>query len=299
MPTHESVAISVSVLAEVGSAGGGGLDVSASGLEAIWPQALVLGLLVAVAVLIWPHRVRPQHALLAELEIAGHSSLAAPEGPDASVWQQDPLLLYRRWRLRRDREHLLDGVLVLLDSMAPALAMGLPPARALALAAEASSGGGLDVTATPERRRGDSELERLTGSLTSAAGRSGALASVWSDWARLTRAPEIAFVASAWALSERHGAPLAVAVERAGAGLREARARQRKVRVAVAGPRATVMVLTVLPLTGPAFGIACGIDPAQLYAGSRIGAISAVLGVALIVVGRLWCRRMIRKAVAS
>jgi tight adherence protein B len=55
----------------------------------------------------------------------------------------------------------------------------------------------------------------------------------------------------------------------------------------------------VLPLTGPAFGIACGIDPAQLYAGSRIGAISAVLGVALIVVGRLWCRRMIRKAVAS
>jgi Flp pilus assembly protein TadB len=124
------------------------------------------------------------------------------------------------------------------------------------------------------------------------------LAAVWFDWARLTRAPEIAFVASAWALSERHGAPLAVAVERAAAALRESRARQRKVRVAVAGPRATVTVLTVLPLTGPAFGLACGIDPATLYLGSRIGALSAALGVGLIVLGRLWCRRMIRKAVA-
>ncbi|HET7799117.1 MAG TPA: type II secretion system F family protein [Humibacillus xanthopallidus] len=215
------------------------------------------------------------------------------------MWHEDPLLLYRRWRLRRDREHLLDGVLVLLDSMAPALTMGLPPTRALALAAEATSSGALDTGQAPGRRRGDSELDRLTGSLTAAAARGGALATVWSDWARLTRAPEIAFVASAWALSERHGAPLAVAVERAAAGLREARTRQRKVRVAVAGPRATVTVLTVLPLTGPAFGLACGIDPASLYLGSRVGAVSAVLGVALIVVGRLWCRRMIRKAVAS
>ncbi|TQM64514.1 type II secretion system F family protein [Humibacillus xanthopallidus] len=299
MPTRESAATSVSVLAEVGSAGGGGLDVAGSRLEGVWPPALVLGLLVALALLTWPRRVRPQDALLAEFETVGHGSPAVLEGSDVSVWQQDPLLLYRRWRLRRDREHLLDGVLVLLDSMAPALAMGLPPVRALALAAEATSGAGVDAGTAPGRRRGDSELERLTRSLTAAAGRGGALASVWSDWARLTRAPEISFVASAWALSERHGAPLAVAVERAAAGLREARARQRKVRVAVAGPRATVTVLTVLPLTGPAFGIACGIDPARLYAGSRIGAISAVLGVALIVVGRLWCRRMIRKAVAS
>jgi tight adherence protein B len=215
------------------------------------------------------------------------------------VWQQDPLVLYRRWRLRRDREHLLDGVLVLLDSMAPALAMGLPPARALALAAEATSSDPVEAGRSRGGRRGFTELDRLTGSLTAAASRGGGLAAVWSEWARLTRAPEIAFVASAWALSERHGAPLAVAVERAAAGLREARARQRKVRVAVAGPRATVTVLTVLPLTGPAFGLACGIDPASLYLGSRIGALSAVLGVALIVVGRLWCWRMIRRAVAS
>ena len=149
------------------------------------------------------------------------------------------------------------------------------------------------------RRRGFTELERLTGSLTAAAARGEGLAPVWAEWARLTRAPEIAFVASAWALSEQHGAPLAVAVERGAAGLREARARQRRVQVAVAGPRATVTVLTVLPLTGPAFGLACGIDPVTLYLGSPVGAASATVGVALIVIGRLWCGRMVRRAVAS
>ena len=272
---------------------------AANSMRGILPPAVLIGLLVAVSVLTWPGRVRAEDAVLAGLEAVEGGSSDGARGGSSSVWQEDPILLYRRWRLRRDREHLLDGVLVLLDSMAPALTMGLPPTRALALAAEATSSGALATGPSPGRRRGGSELDRLTGSLTAAAGRGDALATVWSDWARLTRAPEIAFVASAWALSERHGAPLAVAVERAAAGLREARARQRKVRVAVAGPRATVTVLTVLPLTGPAFGLACGIDPASLYLGSRIGSVSAVLGVALIVVGRLWCRRMIRKAVAS
>jgi Flp pilus assembly protein TadB len=71
------------------------------------------------------------------------------------------------------------------------------------------------------------------------------------------------------------------------------------VGVAVAGPRATVTVLTVLPLTGPAFGLACGIDPATLYLGSPIATAAAVAGLTLIAVGRLWCSRMIRRAVAS
>jgi tight adherence protein B len=259
---------------------------------------VVIGLLVGAAVLLWPRGVRTGDAILATVTGGASGTTAADAAADPSVWQQDPLQLYRRWRLRRDREHLLAGVLVLLDSMAPALAMGLPPARALGLAVEATSSSPRDAGQRPGRRRGDSELDRLTGSLTAAASRGGPLATVWFDWARLTSAPEVAFVASAWALSERHGAPLAVAVERAATALREAQARQRKVRVAVAGPRATVTVLTVLPLTGPAFGLACGIDPATLYLGSRIGAVSAALGVGLIVVGRLWCRRMIRKAVA-
>jgi hypothetical protein len=277
---------------------GAGLDLG-PGLVAIWPAALVTSVLVVAAVLTWPRRLGAQDAVVAGLGSAGRAAGSAESLTDLTVWQQDPLVLYRRWRLGRDRDHLLDGVLVLLDSMAPALAMGLPPGRALSLAAEASRGAGPGPEdGSRGRRRGVSELDRLTGSLAVAAGRGGSLSRVWAEWAQLTRSPEIGFVASAWSLSERHGAPLAEAVARAAASLREARARQRKVGVAVAGPRATVTVLTVLPLTGPVFGFACGIDPATLYLGSRIGAVSAVLGLALIAVGRLWCRRMIRKAVA-
>ena len=266
-------------------------------------HGLLAGFLVAAAVLSWPRRFSPARVVLAGSTLTRGGSVA-DAGPfdgsaAASIWQEDPLLLLRRWRLQRNRDHLLDGVLVLLDSMAPALAMGLPPARALALAAEATSSATREGDQSRGRRRGFTELDRLTGSLAVAAERGGGLAPVWTEWARLTRAPEMAFVASAWALSEQHGAPLAVAVQRGAAGLREARARQRRVQVAVAGPRATITVLTVLPLTGPAFGLACGIDPATLYLGSPVGAASATVGVALIVVGRLWCGRMVRRAVAS
>ena len=96
---------------------------------------------------------------------------------------------------------------MLLDSMAPALAMGLPPSRALVLAAGASTTGDESDSASSTSRRGFSsrkdvsDLERLAGALTAAAERGAPLAQVWHDWGRQTRSREISFVASAWALS--------------------------------------------------------------------------------------------------
>jgi tight adherence protein B len=102
-------------------------------------------------------------------------------------------------------------------------------------------------------------------------------------------------VAAAWGLSETTGCPLAEAVERAAAQLRSALATRRKVRAAVAGPQATVTVLTVLPLTGPLFGLACGVPPGELY-GNAIGLSCLGAGVVLIIFGREWCRRLVRQA---
>ncbi len=313
---------------------------------------LIVGLLVAALVLIWPPRRRGAAAATALGGTGfggrdGRSLLGDGGGggggeqagglAESSVWRQDPVVLYRTWRLRHDPDVLLQGVLELLDAMSPALALGLTPARALSLAIAATTrtagpepvgsteagGGGdgalllaghrRDGRADPQlpesrtarqgpRRRGrapGTDVDRLVGSLTAAAHRGVGLADVWAQWARLTRSPDLAFVASAWALSEHHGAPLAVAVDRAAAGLREARARRRRVAVAVAGPKATVTVLTLLPLAGPAFGAACGIDPATLYLGSPLAATGALVGLALIIVGRLWCQAMIRRAVAA
>lgn len=140
---------------------------------------------------------------------------------------------------------------------------------------------------------------RLGEALAEAARQGGSVAAVWADYADRSGSRDLAFVAAAWRLSEDTGVPLALAVARAAAGLREARTRQRKVAVAVAGPRATVAVLTVLPLTGPLFGLACGVGPAELYGERPIGALSAVGGVLLMALGRFWCRRMIRRAVTA
>ena len=98
-------------------------------------RGLLVSLLIVAAVLTWPRRVSPERAVLAVPAsragvLAGEGAAGVmPFGDSArrGMWHQDPVALYRRWRLRRDRGHLLEGVLVLLDSMAPALAMGLPP----------------------------------------------------------------------------------------------------------------------------------------------------------------------------
>ena len=50
------------------------------------------------------------------------------------------------------------------------------------------------------------------------------------------------------------------------------------------------------PLTGPVFGLACGVAPTELYLSNPIGTASAVAGVVLIWAGRLWCRRLVESA---
>lgn len=225
-----------------------------------------------------------------------------------SLWQQDPVDLYRRWRLRRRPGELVDDVLDLLRGIAPGLESGLTPSRAIGLAATSTLGGdrvALARGAVGTRRRrttapdGSSvhDIDLLVGQLLHVTEQAQPVSPVWAEWAQRSASAELAFVAAAWRLSETTGAPLASAVGRAVRGLLDARARRGKVAVAVAGPRATVTVLTVLPLTAPLFGMACGIDPVTLYLGSPIATVSAASGIALGWAGRAWCRRMIRSAV--
>ncbi|KRF45492.1 hypothetical protein ASH01_06585 [Terrabacter sp. Soil811] len=260
---------------------------------------------------------------------------AAGQG-GASLWRQDPVDLYRRWRLRRRPGALVDDVLDLLRGIGPALGAGLTPSRAIELAATSTLGAervqlarqaharqdharqdqrsrarnsrhaaSLSAPGRPwssgGTARGDdrpaADIDRLVGSLLHASHRAEPTSPVWAEWAARSASAELALVAAAWRLSENTGAPLASAVDRAVGGLLDARTRRGKVAVAVAGPRATVTVLTLLPLTGPIFGLACGIDPATLYLGSPIATVSVVAGVLLVWVGRVWCSRMVRRAV--
>lgn len=312
----------------------------------------VVALLLTMAVLAWPVRDRIGRAaavLGAGSEAGGQSRHGGSAGQVAravtrrgpvslgGIWHQDPVEVFRRWRLRRKPDDVIASALALLDATEPALVAGLPPSTAIGLAVAAVETGGHDAdgvdraSSLPEPGRPASRAGVLTpaiGRLATHVSRPGgsgrvsgarvtrpttgrqlgvaladsarqghSVAAVWADYADRTGSRDLAFVAAAWSLSEDTGVPLAVAVARAAAGLREARTRRRRVAVAVAGPKATVAVLTVLPLTGPLFGLACGVGPAELYGGHPIGAASAAAGFLLMVVGRFWCRRMIRRAV--
>jgi len=329
-------------------------------------SAVLLGL----AVVLWPGRASTRSSVaglgaedvLAPCALAGHGARrgagadtgGASDDAASSLWQQDPVDLYRQWRLRRRPGDLVDDVLDLLRGMGPALGAGLTPTRAIELAAMSTLGADRVRAARESRhrrsRRSDrtssrrvswrpsrraaagsmpqgpsrstpllddvdktdealpaggagagsaprADIDRLVGALLDASDRADPISPIWAAWAERSASAELSLVAAAWRLSETTGAPLASAVDRAVRGLLDARARRGKVAVAVAGPRATVTVLTLLPLTGPLFGLACGIDPVALYLGSPIATFCAALGLALVWVGRVWCTRMVRRAV--
>jgi hypothetical protein len=253
----------------------------------------------------------------------------------AAAWHDDPVEVVRAWRLRRRPDDLLDGALQLLAGIGPGLAAGLPPSRAIevgvgalvaapdldrararrrvsghpvrasrvrlrgrdARGALSLSGPSLGAPHVGGREAGPPELAFLCVDLLRASGAATPVSDVWREWALRTGSDDLAFVAAAWRLSETTGAPLAAAVERAVRGMRDGGTRRGKVAAAVAGPRATVTVLTVLPLTGPAFGLVCGIDPVRLYTGSPLAIIATAVGLGLVWVGRRWSTSMVRSAV--
>jgi tight adherence protein B len=130
--------------------------------------------------------------------------------------------------------------------------------------------------------------------MAAAAADGATLGPLWREAAESADSAELLLLAQAWSLTEDMGAPLAQAV-RTTATLLEARiAHERRLAAAVAGAKATVNVLTVLPLGGPLLGLVLGIGPAELYGGSGLTQASLVLGVCLAALGRWWVRRMVQ-----
>ncbi|WP_347354845.1 type II secretion system F family protein [Intrasporangium sp.] len=245
-------------------------------------SAAGVAVLVLLAVLVWPvRRVRTGALLRGRV---GPDRVPAPEAAGVGTfWHQDPVELWRRRRRRGGDGSFERAVLALLDGAAASLHVGLTPARALEVA------GATLPTESP------AALGGLVRRAVQAAGEGLPVGCLWREAADRTGSVALHGVAAAWGLSEATGCPLAEAVDRAAAELRGTLAAQRKVRAAVAGPQATVTVLTVLPLTGPLFGLACGVSPADLY-GNAVGAACLGTGVALIWLGRRWCRRLVRRA---
>lgn len=99
-------------------------------------------------------------------------------------------------------------------------------------------------------------------------------------------------VAATWAVAIETGAPLAATLERAADDLRAHADAERQVDIALAGPLATARTVALLPLAGVGLGLLLGVDPFGVVLGTIPGAVAAVLGIALLVAGVRWNRRM-------
>ena len=105
-------------------------------------------------------------------------------------------------------------------------------------------------------------------------------------------------LAACLTVAERSGAPLAAVLARYAAqlerGLDVAAARE----TALAGPRATMRLLTWLPVAGIALGYLLGTDPLAALLGSPLGWAAGSAGLLLALAGRVWSRRLVARAAA-
>ncbi|WP_169251583.1 type II secretion system F family protein [Brevibacterium sp. 'Marine'] len=102
-------------------------------------------------------------------------------------------------------------------------------------------------------------------------------------------------MAAVWTVSERSGAPAAEMILRYAAAQRDALDAERERRIAMAGPRSTVRVLSWLPLIGVGLGLLIGVRPLELISGLP-GQLSIGAGLLLYGAGRWWMRTMMLRA---
>lgn len=103
-------------------------------------------------------------------------------------------------------------------------------------------------------------------------------------------------LAAAWRVATAAGAPLAPALRQFAAGLRALGEAQRAAEVALAGPVATARLVLALPGVGILFGIVLGFDTLGTLFATVPGLVCLVLGVALLLAGRRWNRRLVAAA---
>lgn len=173
--------------------------------------------------------------------------------------------------------------MLLLERLAPALRSGLPPAAAAEVVGQ---------------HHASAETRELMDTLVRSARHGAGWSDAWRRAAERHGCTELHLVAAATRLSERLGSPLADAMTAAAASIRAAQRREAAAASASAAARATVNLLSVLPVGGLALGAALGLSPTTMY-GSPLGAACGVLAVFLTVGGRWVTARMVRRVVTG
>jgi tight adherence protein B len=119
----------------------------------------------------------------------------------------------------------------------------------------------------------------------------GAALEVLSDGAASTR---IRAIVGAWTATAGAGAGAAGVLDRLGSAFEADDESAHELEAVAAGPQATVVVLTALPLLGVVLGRALGLDSLHVLLHSGVGAVLLVAAVLLDLAGLLWVRRILR-----
>lgn len=109
---------------------------------------------------------------------------------------------------------------------------------------------------------------------------------------------ELRDVGALWGLSARLGIPMADLLESARSRIDNALRHRQATNAALAGPRATAVVLSVLPLAGILMGQAMGARPIALLTGGGFGSLLLLGGTALVCAGFYTSQFIIGRAAA-
>ena len=207
-------------------------------------------------------------------------------GPALAVLLAAAAAAVPRWRQAREgvasRERERQRALEALGLLAAELRTGRPPALALAGAAEVAVGGSREAlaAAAAAARLGGDVPAALTGTTT-------AVPTVWRG------------LATCWTVCTGVGHGLAAGVERLEEGLRAAEEQRRSVEAELAGPRATAALLAGLPLAGIALAAGLGADPLHVLLRTPVGLVCLVVGLGADLLGWLWTRALVARALAG
>lgn len=229
-----------------------------------------VAVLCALAVLVWPPPIRPWPVR--------RTSVVTPR-PRSRM--RRPIRGARRTRRR-------EVVTELLRSLQPATTAGVPPAAALSAAAATTARGCAD----------DPGFAAAVLRLGEAAAAGVDLPVEFDRMATEFDIPELSLVGASWSMSDDLGCSLGAATSTAVQLLEAQQERDRAVRIAISGPRATMQLLTGLPVAGIGIAALAGVPPTRLYAGG-LGVVALGTGVLLLALGRWWSGRLIRRATRS
>jgi tight adherence protein B len=104
-------------------------------------------------------------------------------------------------------------------------------------------------------------------------------------------------LAACFSVAERSGAPLADVLARYAVQLDAALDARAARDTALAGPKATVALLSWLPVAGILLGYLMGVNPLAVLFGTPAGTAALLLGAGLMAAGRLWSKRLVAAAV--